>query len=221
MEGTRAFRSKIGRLSFKLRNELCERIRDGATGDSILLWLNATPEWRRAKPDFGGKDVNSQNLSEWRQTGYKDWLRNQGDADQMRKMTESALAMVNAAGGDPSTVAARVAAARLIQTLEEVTDPDLLNKRATAISNLQKSEIAGQRLALSRETLDLERQKFMRQSCELFLKWHADQTATSIAAGPGTNKQKVDRLLEYMRREEQSSASSISPTSSPATGGSP
>ena len=79
MESTRARRSKIGRLPDKLRNELCERIHDGAQGAAILQWLNATPEWKKAKPDFGGRDINSQNLSEWRRQGYGDWLRGRPD----------------------------------------------------------------------------------------------------------------------------------------------
>jgi len=191
-------------LPHAIRNELCERIRDGAQGVAILKWLNSAPEWKDLKPDFGGKDVNAANLSEWRATGYRDWLQNQADADQMRRLTERAFAMVSAAGGDPSTVAARVVAARLIQTIEESATPDEMNKRATAITAMRKAEIDGQRLALQRESLQLEKQKFMRQSCELFLKWHADQNAAAIADGPGTNRQKIDALLEYMKREEQS-----------------
>ena len=101
MPRTRAFRSKIGRLPHELRNELCERIRDGAQGVSILKWLNSTPEWKAARPDFGGKDVNAANLSEWRVTGYKDWLQNQADADQMRQLTATTSCPSPTAGEGP------------------------------------------------------------------------------------------------------------------------
>jgi len=204
MQRTRAYRSKIGRLSFAIRNELCERIRDGATGISILKWLNATPEWEKIKAEFGGVDINSVNLSDWRETGYKDWLGNQAEADRLRKTTESAFAMVSAAGGDPSTVAARIAAARLIQTLEDVTDPKALTASAVAISELKRADIQDKKLTLAKDVLELNRQKFLRQSCELFIKWSADQNAAAIVAGPGTNQQKIDALLDYMRKEEQS-----------------
>jgi len=198
MQRTRAYRSKIGRLPFNVRNELCERIRDGATGIAILKWLNATPEWSKIKAEFGGIDINSVNLSDWREMGYKEWIGNQAEADRLRKTTESAFAMVSAAGGDPSTVAARIIAARLIQTMEDVSDPKALAGTALAITGLKQADIREKRLALSKDALELDRQKFMRQSCELFIKWSADQNAAAIVAGPGTNQQKIEALLSVM-----------------------
>ena len=41
---TRCYRSKIGRLPFAVRNELNERIRDGAQGAELLDWLNGLKE---------------------------------------------------------------------------------------------------------------------------------------------------------------------------------
>ena len=51
---TRCYRSKIGRLPFAIRNELNERIRDGAQGAEILEWLNGLKETKRILREMGG-----------------------------------------------------------------------------------------------------------------------------------------------------------------------
>ena len=50
--------------------------------------------------------------------------------------------------------------------------------------------------------MDLARQKFQRDTCELFLKWSADQRAKDIANSPQTNSQKIERLGELMFGED-------------------
>lgn len=40
------------------------------SGKKILNWLNKLPE---VKALFGGSSLNGQNLSEWRNGGYKEW----------------------------------------------------------------------------------------------------------------------------------------------------
>lgn len=69
---------KIARLPFEVRGELNIRIRDGQTGPEILTWLNKRPEVQlRIAQLFAGKPVTSQNLSEWRYGGYREWLASQ------------------------------------------------------------------------------------------------------------------------------------------------
>ena len=65
-EDTRAYRSKIGCLPFVVRNELCERMLDGATGTALRRWINAHPAFRKVK----AAPISAQNLTTWRSTGY-------------------------------------------------------------------------------------------------------------------------------------------------------
>ena len=76
---TRCYRSKIGRLPFAIRNELNERIRDGAQGPELLEWLNGLKETRKVLREMGGQrsvseraasaaPINAQNLTDWRST---------------------------------------------------------------------------------------------------------------------------------------------------------
>ena len=85
-EAARARRSKIGRLPWSIRNELCERLLDGASGAEALRWLNAQPELGKA----GIGTVSAQNLSAWRRTGYAAWLREREKARQVREYAETA-----------------------------------------------------------------------------------------------------------------------------------
>lgn len=209
MPTTRAYRSKIGRLPFALRNELNERIRDGAKGADLLAWLNATPEYRRVMRADSCGAVNAQNLTEWRGTGYKDWMDDQAQADRIRKAADVASTITLASGCDPSTVAARIAAASLIEMVTNPDDPKALSDAARAIASLrnteigaEKNKIAKQKQSLDSERLALERDKFRRQTCEIFLKWARDNRALEIVDSKKSNDEKIKALLKYMDAEE-------------------
>jgi hypothetical protein len=48
----------------------------------------------------------------------------------------------------------------------------------------------------------LDRARFQRDTCELFLQWHADAQARQIADGPASNSEKIDSLGRLMFGEE-------------------
>ncbi len=205
---TRAYRSKIGRLPFAVRNELCERLRDGQTGTDVLAWANKTAAWRAVKRAVGCGDINPQNLSDWRDTGYADWLKDQERTDHLRKLAEFADAVASRTGGDPSAVGARIVAGKLLDVCESAEGEsvqELVKAFATlraAENDARRTDIARDKNDLARKQLDLAREKFRRDTCELFLKWHADRHAADIAAGPGTHEQKIAALLAYMDKQE-------------------
>lgn len=69
------------------------------------------------------------------------------------------------------------------------------------------SAIAGMALKirdqdLKAEQVGLARQKFQRETCELFLRWSEDQRAREIAAGSTTNAEKIERLGQLMFGED-------------------
>lgn len=73
-----ARKGKIARLPESVRAELNRRLRDGECGVRLVDWLNGRAEVRRVLAEsFGGRPVNPQNLCEWRQGGYRDWLQAQ------------------------------------------------------------------------------------------------------------------------------------------------
>jgi hypothetical protein len=208
MSATRAYRSKIGRLPYAVRTELNERIRDGATGTAILAWINSHPAWRKVSAEIGCGDLNPQNLTDWRGTGYKDWLGEQDKTARLRSLASLSQSIALQTGGDPAAVGARILTAKLLDALEEA-DPVTQGELVKAFAALRAGEADAQRVQIARDKNDLARQslaldlqKFQRQTCELFLKWHNNQKALSIANGPGTNDDKIQALLKFMDKEE-------------------
>jgi hypothetical protein len=65
---------KIARLPRPIRTDLNHRLDDGQEADSILPWLNELPLVQQmVEEQFGGVPISPQNLSEWRQGGFREW----------------------------------------------------------------------------------------------------------------------------------------------------
>lgn len=206
---TRYYRSKIGRLPFAVRNELNERMRDGATGTSLLEWVNQHPEFQKVRKETGCEVLNAQNLTDWRGTGYKDWLDEQQKTERLRGLASLSEQIAVQTGGDPASVGCRIIAGRLLDVLETApeTAAAALSKAFVDLRNAEtkaaSADIKRQQVQLSEQALALERDKFRRQTCELFLKWYNDQNALSIASGSGSQSEKIQALLAFMDKEQQ------------------
>lgn len=208
MAQTRYYRSKIGRLPHKIRTELNERIRDGATGTAILSWLNGLPDMTSVRAETGCEDVNAQNLTDWRTSGYADWLNEQDKTERIRSLASLSESIVLQAGGDPAAVGSRVLMGKMLETLENA-DLCTQGELAKAFSMLRAGEADSQRIALakekneiSRQALALDRAKFQRTTCELFLKWYEDEQAKSVVEDKSLNNDaKTEALGRLMFRD--------------------
>ena len=207
---TRCYRSKIGRLPFAIRNELNERIRDGAQGAELLEWLNGLKETKRILREMGGRQspaapVNAQNLTDWRSTGYKDWLDDQKDADRIRRLAEVSQTLAAAAGGNVAGVGCSIATAKIMDALESADD-DKIADLSTALVKLRASENAAQKVALAeeknaiqKEQLELSRAKFERDTTRLFIKWAQSKDAIALATDKRLGSdEKTERLGRLM-----------------------
>ena len=55
-----------------------QRLDDGASATSLVDWLNALPEVQAlVQTQFGGHPIREQNLSQWKNGGFLDWVRQQ------------------------------------------------------------------------------------------------------------------------------------------------
>lgn len=130
---TTSRRGKIARLPQHIRAQLNRRLEDGEQGKELLAWLSALPEVKAVLAgQFGDRPITEQNLSEWRQGGYQDWLRHQESCEQVRRMAEEADDLEAVADEVAGEVAvsdrlAPILAAELARTakalLEEDTTP--------------------------------------------------------------------------------------------------
>ena len=82
---------KIARLPRAVRQELNRRLDEGEQGKKLVAWLNALPEVQAIiAAEFGGKPIREQNLSEWRQGGYRDWTAQQEAIEIADRLGEDA-----------------------------------------------------------------------------------------------------------------------------------
>ncbi len=81
--------SKIARLPLQIREQLNQRLLNGEIGAPLLRWLNELPQTREILAElFVGKAITKQNLSEWRHSGYQDWLRHWHRQERFQQMNE-------------------------------------------------------------------------------------------------------------------------------------
>ena len=202
---TRSYRSKIGRLPFAVRNELNERIRDGAQGSDLLDWLNGLKETKKILREMKSDAVNAQNLTDWRSSGYKGWLDDQADADRFRRLAEISHTLATAAGGSAAGVACNIATAKIMDALEGA-DEDKIADLTRALAALRSGENAAQKVALAeeknaiqKEQLELSRAKFERDTTRLFIKWAQSKDALALATDKRLGSdEKTERLGRLM-----------------------
>lgn len=82
---------KIARLPHHIRDQLNRRLHEGEQAKDLAHWLNSLPEVQAIlTAAFGGKPVRPQNLSEWKQGGYRDWLLQHEALELVRRLAEDA-----------------------------------------------------------------------------------------------------------------------------------
>jgi len=80
---------KIARLPLAVREELNRRLQDGVTGKAVVAWLNDHADVKALlQREFNARPVTEQNLSEWKQGGYQDWLQQQEVREFVRTFQE-------------------------------------------------------------------------------------------------------------------------------------
>ena len=119
---------KIARLPKYVRDQLNRRIEDGEPGKQLVEWLNGLPGVQEVlKEQFDGRPITEQNLSEWKQGGHPEWLRQEETRSLVSKLTEQSDDLDEAADGlEISDRYASVLAVEFValtqKLLEEKTD---------------------------------------------------------------------------------------------------
>jgi hypothetical protein len=123
---------KIARLPLVIRTELNQRLRDGQMGTAILPWVNGLPEVRAIlEAEFSNKDINAQNLSDWRTGGFQDWLTHQDRFHHTKLLAERSVELAKACGGNITEGASAILAGQILEVLEVLGDiRDVINAPA-------------------------------------------------------------------------------------------
>lgn len=121
---------KIARLPHHLRKQLNRRLQDGEPGKTLVEWLNGQPGVvETLKEQFYGRPINEQNLSEWKQGGYQDWLKHEESRAFIENLTEQSGELEEMADGVEisdrfGSILATEMTRLATQLLESETDPE-------------------------------------------------------------------------------------------------
>jgi len=161
---------KIARLPRAVRAQLNSRLQDGAEGKQIVQWLNSLSEVKQLLADkFDGRPISEQNLSDWRQGGYEDWLAHQDITAQAAELAanQQELAAVLPGQSLPDHLAAAVSfryAAILAAQGLELDEPALcqlkaLGRMCQAVVKLRRSDQNAVRLKMESERWERVREQ--------------------------------------------------------------
>lgn len=211
-------KGKIARLPFDVRQELNQRKRDGAADVELLLWLNSLQSVKQAlkRCDFGGVEHRAEilpaNLSEYFRAGgpYEEWLREESDVEKVERKAELAMRLAEKAGGGMvSKPMLAILAGNLGMALENIQPDDLaaVAKAMTSVGIAEASVIRAQtdreRLAVQRDSIALDQEKFRYQVARDALRLFDDVRAREIAEGGGSHEDRIQKLLAYMEAKEK------------------
>ena len=142
------------------------RLDEGEQGKKLVAWLNGLPAVQAiVATEFGGKAIREQNLSEWKQRGYRDWLAKQEALEIAERLREDATEW-NAEGRPALTdtlafwlVARYALATRRVAETGGREGWRLLREMCGDIVELRKGDHTAERLQIERERLELEKGK--------------------------------------------------------------
>lgn len=193
-------KGKIGGLPHEIREELNRRLRDGQLAPKILPWLNSLPavtELLAAR--WNGDPVSAQNLSEWRAGGYEEWLARQEEKDLVRELSQYAHEIAEKSGSTAADAAADIAGGRLLAAIEKHLTPDairdLLSEKPDTLLDLIGKITDLQSEARKKLSVEVDVQKFQRETAELFVKYLRDKQAVALASAPRPD---LSALVKHM-----------------------
>jgi hypothetical protein len=196
---------KIARLPLAVRQELNRRLDEGEQGKKLVAWLNGLPEVQAIlAAEFDGKPIREQNLSEWKQGGYRDWLAKQEALEVAERLGEDATEW-NAEGRAPLTgtlalwlVARYAVATRHVAETGGREGWRLLREMCGDIVELRKGDHSAERLIIERERLELEKEqseKRVREKVEKLQKQLAKKRKGGISAKAIKEIERVAKIL--------------------------
>lgn len=214
---------KIARCPPAIRAEVNRRLAEGEGGPKILAWLNSQEPVLRVLEDyFGEQPVSPQNLTEWRQGGYQEWLDRRDQLDTTKGLADYSLELASRNGGNTTDGATAIAGGQLLmifESLDVAAQKKLLTDKPgtylgliDALARLQKSQADAEKARQSKRVveqndrkldqterkLQLEEDKFQRTTAEKFLKFYQDKRAAEIAEGKGAKDVKIEELRKLM-----------------------
>ena len=185
---------KIARLPRDIRSQLNTRLQEGEEGKQLVRWLNSLPQVKALLADkFGGRPINEQNLTDWRQGGFEEWRAQQDLLAQTGELAAHRQEMAAVAPGESpadalaAAIAFRYGAILAAQGLE-LDEKSLLHLKSLgrtchAIVKLRRSDQNAARLKIETERWELARLKILTGNEEELKRKQREALAAPIWSG--------------------------------------
>jgi hypothetical protein len=168
---------KIARLPGDIRAQLNSRLQDGGEGRQIVHWLNSLPEVKEVLAEnFDGHPISEQNLSDWRQGGYEEWLARQDILAQAAELADHRQELETVAPGQSpadhlaAAISFRYGAILAAQGLEldekSLTQLKALGRLCQAVVKLRRGDHNAARLKIETERWELVRLQMAADTVE-------------------------------------------------------
>ena len=163
---------KIARLPFNIREELNNRLLENVPVKDILIFLNTDSTVRYCMDMlFQGRCITEQNVSEWRQGGYEEWLLYRSCLGNVRDLSEDAArAAITGISGEHLLLCLTASFADLLKKQGETPEIEF-NRKLIVLEHLtklalsiRKSEQKDERLKIDHERLEILREKHRDKS---------------------------------------------------------
>lgn len=169
---------KIARLPKAIRDRLNQQILDGVPGKALVRWLNGNDEVVDILMlQFNTNKITEQNLSEWKQGGYQDWLKHQERRDWVRRLSDEAEDVTEDAGVMPWM--------ERVGALFEVVLGKVVEQQLQR--SIETPDQMGELVTLSRE---LARHRHLSQEAA---RWRSEQIRRERHENPQDKDERVDR----------------------------
>jgi hypothetical protein len=199
---------KIARLPLEVRHELNIRLRDGNLAPEILPWLNGLATVRAVvQKHCAGAEVNPSNLSNWRLSGYRDWLARQEQLEEKRELAQFCFELAES-GKNLLDGSASILGAKLMEVIEDIDveaqrallaeKPDTLVGLIRGLTQLQSKANEDYKLKQTDRRIDLEERKFEGRFLKLFEQYYQDRAVREIMAGKDGAQVKMEQLRTHI-----------------------
>lgn len=208
---------KIARLPRDLRHQLNRRLQDGESGRRLLEWLNSLPATREIlAADFGGREISVQNLSEWKQGGYQDWLARQETLACARELAGDAAELAAAADGPLADHLAVVLSARYAALVSEWDGEmdDAFRRKARALRTLCQDIAELRRGDHTAERLRLDLDRFAEANKDAQAQ-ALDAVIEEVRQWPDV-QQAFQDAFALLRRRKTGQPADVAPAATPA-----
>ncbi len=202
-----ARKGKVARLPVLIREGINLRFLNGEPGSKIIAWLHGLPEVLSVLDEIGEEPITPQNLTDWRQGGYRDWMLRRERLEETKLLSKYAFDLAKASGVSVSDGAAAILGGKILEAAEKLAESEEgaetliglsvgISKLRDADSKLLRARVAERNAEQKDRQLDLDEKKFQRTTAQLFVRWARSPEAQSILASGDSKVVQMDKLVE-------------------------